>query len=1215
MISIAYDAPVRASLTLFFSQPRPGEVVIRLLEGDPSGAAPLVWRGEHVFEPAQVEAELRALRRALRRAHLSPAPLAEHGRLLFDLLLPPSLKARLRATRGALRVIEEGIEIPWPLLHDGVDTLGQRWALGRLLSTETPLPPPAPAPQGARLLLIADPSGDLPAARVEGETLIRALSQGAQPLPCDLRLGPLSKQDFLRIFKGFSWVHFAGHASADGLHFAGARLNAEDLAPLLGGRAPRLVFANACHSHLSTLGPALLRMGVRHFIGTAVALPDLPGADFAARFYGVLRRGASVGEALRRAREGSAVSWAYALLGDPDTVYFPGTPQGLFEGLRRGVLWRTTRPVPEDERFAEVLDEGRASLYEALSAEGGRLLPGHPFQERALFGWPQRAASDARRAAMAALAVVAAAPSWAISLDVGDVISRGDEVLSPAFERLAPPPSPGVWVTPRFARSLGGAARVEGGRLLGWLEAGQRHRALVGRSYELRQLDALADRVRAESRRGIAFITGRAGMGKSLLVESFAARLEAPWRRFALGPWPRAEGLAAQIVSTALEQAGRARSLEGLDGFLARLDAISAPVNVLSIEALLEGGEAHDTLSELAPVFAATLGLRPPRADLSPGEIAVSTRLLLEALSREAPLCLVIEDVHALPLEDLAVLDAMLADPRGRYLALVTSRDAPREAVDLRLALASLSEAESLTLLGQLLDPPPPPEALDALIARAEGHPMFLRELALAQREGLDALPDTVEAVVQARVDAVAPPLRAALQAAALFGRDFWAEGVARLLQAEDTPARLEQLTTLGFLYPVAASALPSLSQLRFRHALTQELLYAGLDARARAAWHGRAALFFSEEVGAVVPWAQVATHWLASGDMARAAQASAEAARLASTPSARRVALLDALRADQAAMVFSQATRARLESDLAELLKAEGDFDEAIRLLDSALSRPVEGGARAEILRRRAEIDEQQGRRDQAAARLVEARQFADPRRDPEVWGYLRRDEAWLSYQAGRFDEAIARLEAAFEEVPQRQDALSGALHNLLGVAHYGRGDTAAARAEYERAAAAFERVGLSDRLASVFNNFALLSVRAGDFDAAVSWHQRALKIKAARGDRNGLARAYNNLGALYGERGDLERAAAFLREAIKIRARFGHSGLAISYANLGEVLFKQGDGGEARAYLERALGLCQAGAGPGYLMPDLLRMLAELSLAEGHPEAAEGARGPRRP
>ena len=68
----------------------------------------------------------------------------------------------------------------------------------------------------------------------------------------------------------------------------------------------------------------------------------------------------------------------------------------------------------------------------------------------------------------------------------------------------------------------------------------------------------------------------------------------------------------------------------------------------------------------------------------------------------------------------------------------------------------------------------------------------------------------------------------------------------------------------------------------------------------------------------------------------------------------------------------------------------------------------------------------------------------------------------------------------------------------------------------------------------------------------------------------------------------------------------RSGHGNLALGYANLGEVLLKKGNTVQAKAYLNKAHDMCEDGRGPGYLLPDVCRAVAELELVEGRCEAA---------
>lgn len=1269
-----YDAGVHvAALTLVFEVDAPGEARVTLLRAEGElGLWPRAWRGRHAFDPEQAEAELRGLARTLRRVvrrgdAREVEGLTAHGRLLFDLLLPPAVKAALRAAPGGLlTVVQSGAPAPpWPLLHDGARFLGRHWALGEIGADEhRAWSDEAPAARSGRLLVVADPAGDLPAARYEGEALVRDLARAGDAVACDLRLGALRRADFLRIFKSFRLVHYAGHADpedasgAAGWRLADGRLDAEALRALGGGAAPSLVFANACSSVADTsqtMAEALMAVGVRHYLGTTVDLPDLPGADFAGRFYAALCAGAPVGEALRAARVAAAdageMVWAaYRLFGDPAAAYFRSRPgERWATGVRRGVVLGVRRPVAaaEPEALADIAERRRARLREIVGDAGGRLLPGRSAVDRAVFGLPVSYENDAVRAARAALALHAEAPDAVVVLEGGPLVSTAADVVGEAavqVEAACWRLEPGVYVLPGAARRLEGQARlllpVEGARRLVALEAPNGRAArLVGRHAELSRLEDAGRAVLDERRPVAATILAPAGMGKSCLVDALGGRLRARFRVLRgagipydeVRPFAAAAGVLRALL--ALDEATPADAARAaLEALVDRLDAHPepSPATVLSIDALLAGETRGPRLRDRLPALAAVLGLQQAaRAEglAEPGRVPAAFRQLIEAVARERPLLLVFEDLHWLPDAGLALVDELVAGLAGVPVLLVaTARPellerAPRwfdASRHLRIDLGPLPDADAEAVLRQFL--PDGGEDLDALRRRAEGNPLFLRELALARADGDEgAPPPTVEAVMQARVDRQSPFDQQVLRAAAVLGRTFWREGAERLL---DAPAprvedALRGLERRGFVVRQVQSDLPGLSQWRFTHALLQEVLYHGLGQRARAAWHGRAALWLTDEVEGAREdrWARIAAHRAAAGDPARAAEAwlkAAERAAEAFAPAEARKALDAALAQDDAAGgALPAAARAEAEERLAELAQNAGDLAEAARRLDDAVARTSRAdlAARAERLRRRAEIDEARGELSAARARLAEGLALVSRLPDPasrQVAVAIRRDEAWLLHRDGAYDTAVETLTRLVAEVPADERRLAGTLHNAIGVVSYRRGDDDLAERSYQRALAAFEGTGNLRSLAAAYNNLGMLAMRRADYRAAERWYQQALRIQVETGDRNGLSRAYNNLGSLYGLMGDYARAAQYIEEAIRIRKRSGHAGLAICYANLGECYLKQHRREAARGYLEEAIALCADGRGPGYLLPDAWRMLAELHLEEGAVAAA---------
>ena len=158
------------------------------------------------------------------------------------------------------------------------------------------------------------------------------------------------------------------------------------------------------------------------------------------------------------------------------------------------------------------------------------------------------------------------------------------------------------------------------------------------------------------------------------------------------------------------------------------------------------------------------------------------------------------------------------------------------------------------------------PESLrDVIVERAEGNPFFVEELigtlidrgVLERSDGVWAvkrlptefeIPDTVQAVVAARMDLLPAAEKAALQAAAVAGRIFWDGPVIELLDAEQPDFQL--LETRDFIRRRSGSTLEGEREFAFKHAVTREVAYGSLPKARRARLHAGFAAWL-EEFGA----------------------------------------------------------------------------------------------------------------------------------------------------------------------------------------------------------------------------------------------------------------------------------------------------------------------------------------------------------------------------
>jgi tetratricopeptide (TPR) repeat protein len=184
------------------------------------------------------------------------------------------------------------------------------------------------------------------------------------------------------------------------------------------------------------------------------------------------------------------------------------------------------------------------------------------------------------------------------------------------------------------------------------------------------------------------------------------------------------------------------------------------------------------------------------------------------------------------------------------------------------IVLAPLGEADSRALVeavvarARLSDP-----LVRVILDRASGNPLFLEELTRAVLEHGDlaatrAVPDTLRAVLGARLDRLPDDLKRLLQTAAVLGREF----PRRLLHhVWDGPgavaAHLAELARLDFVHEVTAGEDPTFA---FNHALTQEVAYDSLLTAQRQALHETAALALESSNGGRAAREQdrLAYHW-----------------------------------------------------------------------------------------------------------------------------------------------------------------------------------------------------------------------------------------------------------------------------------------------------------------------------------------------------------------
>jgi class 3 adenylate cyclase/tetratricopeptide (TPR) repeat protein len=336
-------------------------------------------------------------------------------------------------------------------------------------------------------------------------------------------------------------------------------------------------------------------------------------------------------------------------------------------------------------------------------------------------------------------------------------------------------------------------------------------------------------------------------------------------------------------------------------------------------------------------------------------------RKLFEALAKERPLVLVLEDVHWAEPTLLDLIEHIVEWTREAPILIVCLArpdlldERPGwsgELIDLE-PLPS-EEAETLVaMLGAGVDPAIRVRATEV----AEGNPLFLEQLlALAEEDGHElAVPDTIQALLSARLDRLAPEERGLLEAAAVVGKEFWRSALLHLsAPGAEVSALLQRLVRRGLIQP-ERSSLPDEDAFRFGHILIRDATYGGIAKEIRAELHERFADWLDESES---PYEEIVGYHLEQAYRYRAELSPiGQALRALGDRASDFLAQAGqhALLADHAAAVNLLDRARSLQSDhprrltlsvwLAEALQSTGKLEQARSLLSDVIEEAGERG------------------------------------------------------------------------------------------------------------------------------------------------------------------------------------------------------------------------------------------------------------------------------
>ena len=761
---------------------------------------------------------------------------------------------------------------------------------------------------------------------------------------------------------------------------------------------------------------------------------------------------------------------------------------------------------PDPERVRELVSGALAAVIAEIEALGGTVTSVSGTGLQAVFGAPAANEDDperAVRAAFRALTAAAAAGDGAPVLRIG--LETGPAVLGPVgggsrVEYGAVGDVVGTAVALQSSARpgsvlVGPATRELAGHLFTWgasaavttgpagapltasylgkpraSAAGRRPRfggrgPLFGRQPELAELRAALGEL-VQGRGSVVFLTGEPGLGKTRLAQECRKQLATQTRRAGGGrPVLWLEGRCASYT------ASTPYSL--YQQLLATWAGVAPDEPEASVRPALERALTGATGStDLFPLLARMLGL-PAGAALgrtSAGDLQRATfsavRSLLSRLTDAGPVVLVLEDLHwadptSLRLSteicglaaDRPLLVLALSRPDGGPDLAAFERSLAAATPVRRIQLGPLTADTERALARSLIGGPARKEVVDAVLASAEGNPLFLEERLswlletgmlvqeqagwrIASTDGLH-VPQVLERLVRSRVDRLSRTAREVVRIASVLGAQFPLALLAAVCPAADTvgPA-VAELCARDLLRHVDRR--PE-QVLRFRHALIQEAICSGLLRAERRMLHGRAAWALEaasqdrlEEVAAVL-----GAHFAAAGE----AEPALRYLELAGDHATEAFANDEAISSLQAALGvvaglqpgagWTAGAAVRLQAKLAHVLwrtarrgQTREAFQEALRLADD-----TDRVQRAHLLTRLGRLEMSDQRFDAAARAYAGAGALLGPDASTkddastDQWLELMVDgRAGLHILRGEPELALALLRAAGPAVQTRQ-------------------------------------------------------------------------------------------------------------------------------------------------------------------------------------------------
>lgn len=595
------------------------------------------------------------------------------------------------------------------------------------------------------------------------------------------------------------------------------------------------------------------------------------------------------------------------------------------------------------------------------------------------------------------------------------------------------------------------------------------------------------------------------------------------------------------------------------------------------------------------------------------------------------PVMLIAEDIHDADTGSLeALLYLSMTVENAGLLIIATAREEQLEAKDLfardlpnltTMRLQALGKKACATLLADMFSKVEnvSDQYRDMIVEKSEGNPYYVEEIVkdLIDRnvitstetedgkkqwemtqEGEDlGVPQTLEGLVQTRVDRLPGNEKILLQEAASVGDDFW-ENTLKNIEIASDPAtfqgsprpiseRLSALDQKDFTFRKPISRFTNETQYSFKHSFMREVVYGSIPSKIRRRFHSVIAKWLTEKSkdSAEQYHALLAYHYERADEAEKACEEYRAAGRTSKQLHDSKEAMAIYKKVLELADGDTEAVKEAQEA-LGDLYLVTGDFEASEKAYEEFLNLCAEEKEKARACVCMGRLDESRGQYGEAMEHYSQAEDQLAGIPDSDSAGIridILRGMTGVLMRRGENDEALEFANSALEALSEYESSVENteapaAILNTMGLTYQQKGEMDTAMESFEMALEEYREIGNKRGESMVLNNMGIIHFSRGDLAAAEPLYARSRDISHDVGDIQGRANAITNIGLIHQAEYRYQTAVEDLTAALEIRRRMGdRGGVANSLINIAIIYLSLGHTPKAEEVLDEIDQLCE--------------------------------------